>query len=314
MENRSTKIGPIREGAGLEESRLNTEFIDFLKKFSTPLLICIAVIAGGYFLYNYNKRQRELSTDDAWAQFDAAEKSGSPASLLRVADEHDATAVEYLARLKTADVHLDASRTGVPIGTVRESSGELPKDTQPLTAEQKSDELKTAEGLYKAVFDEVADRPEKTPFALNALSGLAACAESKGELETAKGYYQQIIDRAKAVGFDAWAKRAEEFKNSVDKLKDSPRLYAQAELPAAAAAIQPFTSGMSDIKVKTSTGETLTVGADGQLKKLDGSPVEAAPPATTPGTPATTTAPTTTPQPEATKPAEPATPPADQPK
>ncbi len=317
------KIGPIRSGAGLEEGRYNTEFIDLLKKYSTPMLLCIAVIAGGYFLYNYRSRQRELSTDGAWAQFDAAEKSGSPASLLRIADENEGTAIEHLARLKVADVHLDASRTGVPIGVTLEASGELPKDTKALTEEQQASELASAQGLYKQVFDEVADKPEMTPFALSALSGLAAVAESKGELDAAKGFYQQIIDRATAAGLDASAKRAEERKNSVDKLKIEPKLYAQAALPASAASLQPFTSGMSDIKVKTSSGETLTVGPDGQLKKLDGTPVETpAAPGATPGTPApadgaTPKPPETKPgdaKPEAGKPTQPATPPADQPK
>lgn len=332
MENRPNKIGPIREGAGLEESRYNTEFIELLKKFSTPLLLCIAVIAGGYFLYTYRTRQRELSVDGAWAQFDAAEKSGSPASLLRIADENEGTSIAYLARLKVADVHLDASRTGVPIGVTLEADGAFPKDTQALTKEQEGDELKASEGLYKQVFDQVSNNPELTPFALSALSGLAAVAESKGELEAAKGFYQQIIDRARAAGLDASAKRAEDRMNSVDKLKNAPRLYAQSELPASAVAIQPFTSGMSDIKVKTSTGETLTVGPDGQLKKLDGTPVGPTDtPAATPTTPATGTTPPTpeaTPQtpapaapgagqPDQTKPGEPKpepAKPADQPK
>jgi hypothetical protein len=308
MEDRQRQI---REGAGLEESRLNTEFIEFLKKFSTPLLLCIAVIAGGYFFYNKYKAQREKAIDDAYAQLDAAAQSRNPASLLRVADEHNRGAVAPLARLTAADLALEASRTGVPSGTELDKDGKLPADVQTLTAEQRAGEVKTAEGLYKQVFDELSGQPVHTDLTLIALHGLAACAESRGDLEAAKGFYQQIIDRANAADLGEWAKRAEGLKNTVDTLKDSPRLYSQAELPGGAAAIQPFTTGMSDIKLKGANGETLQIGKDGKIERVDDPTNGATPAPANPADPGATPPANPAPAPAApagTPPAAPATP------
>ena len=38
----------ITEGAGLEESRLNQDFVEFLKKWSTPLLLVIVAAVAAY--------------------------------------------------------------------------------------------------------------------------------------------------------------------------------------------------------------------------------------------------------------------------
>src|SRR5437868_5931135 len=97
MEDRQKQI---REGAGLEESRLNTEFIDFLKKYSTPILVVIAVAAGGYAGFNYLQKQRDLARDHAFVQFEAALGSHNPKSLTAVADENSSRgAVAPMARL-----------------------------------------------------------------------------------------------------------------------------------------------------------------------------------------------------------------------
>ena len=48
MEERQTQI---REGAGLEESKLNVEFIDWLQRWSTPILLLVAGAALGMGLY-----------------------------------------------------------------------------------------------------------------------------------------------------------------------------------------------------------------------------------------------------------------------
>lgn len=271
------KIGPIREGAGLDESRLNEELIEFLRKFSTPLLACIVLVAGGYFGWTQIKARRELARDTAFAQLDAAAESRNPVTLVRVAEEHNVAAVPHLARLTAADIHLDASRTGVPIGTTPNNDGSLPEDAQPLSDEQKAEELAKAEGLYKQVFESARNDSTSIEYALMALHGLAACAESRGDLDAARNHYQQLIDLAKSSNRQAWAARAEKLKSSVDELTAAPRLYQQSELSAAAAAIQPFTSGMQNLQLRTTTGETLRIGEDGQIERVPTDEQPAAP-------------------------------------
>lgn len=293
MEERQRQI---REGAGLEESRLNVEFIEFLKKFSTPLLMAVVVISGGYFAWNRYKIREERLTDDAFAQLDAAVEAKNPVTLLRVADEVNRGPIPLLARLTAADLHLDASRTGVPIGVTLEAKGELPKDTAPLTDEQRADELRKAADLYQQVLDGASNRGGHLELALVALHGLAACAESRGDLDAARGFYDRVIERAKATNRAEWATRAEKLKATLDELSVAPRLYKTAELPAAAQAAQPFTSDMQNIQFKSSTGKTMRMGPDGTLIEVEdpnaaapempSSPVETSPGSTPTSPPA----------------------------
>lgn len=325
MEDRQRQI---REGAGLEESRLNTEFIEFLKKFSTPLLMVIALVALGYFAWNKYKAREEKALDTAWLEFDAAAESRNPTSLVRVGDEQQRGAVPHLARINAADFHMYSFRTGVPAGVTPEQNGVLPADSKPLTAEERTAELKKATDLYQAVLGDTENSARDVQVALLALHGLAACAESRGELDAAKGFYQRVIDKATAAGMKPWADRAEKFKSTVDDLKDAPKLLADAELPAAVRAIQPFSTGMQNMSGSTVGGQTFTVGPDGQIQMSPaptdqpageapaGTP-ELTPPATPPvappttpgetpagGTPPATPAPTE-PAPATTPPAEP---------
>lgn len=322
MEERQRQI---REGAGLEESRLNVEFIDFLKRFSTPLLMAIVLIAGAYFAWNRYRIRDERLTDEAFAQLDAAVEAKNPVSLLRVAEENPRGPIPLLARLSAADFHLDASRTGVPLGVTLDSKGDLPPDTQPLTDDQRAEELRKAADLYQQVLDGSSGRRGLLEVSLVALHGLAACAESRGDIEAARGFYDRVIESANASGLPEWAKRAQKLKSSLDDLAAVPRLYKTSELPAAAQAAQPFTSDMQNIQFKSSTGKTLQMGPDGKLIEVEepgpgtepatappgGEPM--APPQTpAPGADAPTAAPGGTAGPAPTEPA-PAAPPAPPP-
>ena len=110
MEDRQRQI---REGAGLEESRLNTEFIDFLRKYSTPMLLVVAAVAGGYGGLKYLERQRELARDSAFVQLESALNSRSATALTGVADDNESRgAVAPLARLNAAVAKLEEKKNG----------------------------------------------------------------------------------------------------------------------------------------------------------------------------------------------------------
>lgn len=307
MEDRQRQI---REGAGLEESRLNTEFIEFLKKFSTPLLFIIALVALGYFGWNKYQTQVEKKRSTAYIELDAAAESRNPTSLVRVADEHPVGAVPHLARINAADLHMYSSRTGVPSGVTVESSGALPAESKPLTPEERAEELKKATELYQRVLSDTENSPKLLTFSLTALHGLAACAESRGELDAAKGFYQRVIDMANAAGMKPWADRAESFKASVDELKDAPKLLADADLPAAAKALQPFSTGLENMSGMTAGGQSFTVGPDGKIEIKQPGDQPAAPAG---GDPAATPVPAPAPTGEPAAPATPAPAPATEP-
>jgi hypothetical protein len=326
MEERQTKI---REGAGLEESRLNVEFIDWLKKYSTPLLLVIAVVAGGYYLLNYYRKTQERGVDEAFGQLDAAVASRNPASLVRFADEQSRPAVRASARIAAADLHLEAARTGVPIGVTLDPTtpGKLPADATALTPEQRAEEVGKAEALYQQVFDATkGDKDQAAAHTIPALFGLAACAESKAQPDAARGFYTQIVERAEAAELPELAALARNFSESLAGIREPGRLYSAAELPASALPPPaPTTTGLSNIKFKTADGQEIDMGAAG----ADGGPIRIeAPP--TPGpvpvpapapdgvapapapTPAPVPVPAPTPEP-APAPAPPAAPPSTPP-
>ena len=60
------RLGELKEGAGLEDSRINQDFVDFIRKWSTPLLMVAAAIAIGYFLYNKRIEARQAHIDEAF--------------------------------------------------------------------------------------------------------------------------------------------------------------------------------------------------------------------------------------------------------
>jgi predicted negative regulator of RcsB-dependent stress response len=321
MEERQTKI---REGAGLEESRLNVEFIDWMKKYSTPMLLVVVVIAGGYFLWNWYEKAHEKGIDEAFSQLDAAAKSANPTSLTRVADEQNRLVVPHQARLTAADIHLNAGRNGVPIGTTlvtdpSKTPGSLPEGTEPLTEEQRSDELGKAQALYQQVFDGTKDSPDLVLQTVAALNGLAACAEMRKQPDAAKGYYQQVIERANAAKYPDLGKIAQHMIDTLDAIQNPPKLYAESKLPKAAADLQPFTSPLSNIKMMGPDGKEIPTGPGAITPKPAPGPGDSGPapepgtqtpPATAPGgTPAPTPAsPAPAPTPAAPAPATPANP------
>lgn len=289
MEERQRQI---REGAGLEESRLNVEFIEALKKYSTPILVAIALIAGGYYVWTNYHKQRERSGDDALSQLDAAIESRNPTTLVRVADENPRGVVPEIARLAAADLHLDASRTGLPVGTTLDPQNPdtLPEGTEPLTDEQRAEQVTKAKALYQQVFDATKDSPNRVVHTLPALFGLAACAESSGEWDAAKAYYDQIAQRAGAANLAPMAALAEHQKRTVEDIQNAPKLLSRAELPAAAAALTPTATPLQNMRMRAADGTEFDVGADGTTVKVEQAPavpVEVTPtaPPETPGNP-----------------------------
>ena len=285
MEERQTQI---REGAGLEESRINTEFVDLLKKFSTPLLVIVAIVAGGYFLYKKRTEARLRAIDDSFAQLDAAVDSRSTTSLEGVAAEATTSAsAGLLARLSAADMHLQAYRTSVPLGTQVDGEGKLiGEGVAFLTAEQRESELKTAEDHYRTILSQSEADAGKLPLTLSAMAGLAAVAESRGQIDVAKAQYETIASKAKAAGMDSLATTMEEWLKNLDQVKQPAKLYAASELGSATLPAVPTTTSLQNIQMKDANGNpiqlTPTTPPPGMAPPAPAAPVPAPTPAPTP--------------------------------
>lgn len=249
--------GGLKEGAGLEESRLNKEFIDFLQIWGPRVLIVIAAIAGAYFLYGKYTLSREAAMARAFAELDAAVIARNPGSLLLVAEEQSGkAAVPLLARLAAADLYLEASRTGVPPGIILEVTGALPEGTVFLTEDEKNAQLGKAAAEYQTVLANTERSDDLAIQAISALFGLASVAESRGELDKAKANYSKLIEIANRVGYTREAKAAQSRIDTLPSLETMPKIYTQNDLYIVKSAVAP-------IEVKAADGSVVTVEAAG---------------------------------------------------
>lgn len=227
----------IREGAGLEEARYNVEFIEWLRKWSGPLLMIVAIAAGLYALRQYWQKNTQTKQDTAYADYEAATQGTNvnPDTLIAVADEHpDVPSITYLARLRAADIYLDAVRRGVKPGTSVNPDGTLVSPDDAMTAADRETNLAKATENYQWVLDKTQNETEQALNTIGALYGLAAVAECKGELDSAKGLYGRIESISNERGFVRHAKLA---AARIESLKD---LATMDPVPVAASVPKPL--------------------------------------------------------------------------
>lgn len=223
----------ITEGAGLEASRLNVEFIDWLRRWSTPILAVIAVVVLGYVAYGRWHQSRRAEIDRAFAQYDAVVGSvnPSPDSLKTLAEEFEgARAVPHMARLKAADIYLRAARRGLKPGVELNADGTPKGPDDLLNGETRERTLAEAQRLYQQVFEATAGDKAGAQLSIGSAFGLAAVAECRGDATAASVAYKQVVSIATTAGFTLQAEIARQRAESLATLQ-MPTLYAKAELP-----------------------------------------------------------------------------------
>ena len=228
MDERQTKI---REGAGLDASRLNTEFVDFLKKWSTPFLLVLVVIAGLYTLSQRREIAREARIDQAFASLNAAT---SPSALLDIANEYDNVgAVAETARLRAADTLMLAVFRGLKPGAAITPAGQIENPDDVTTDEDIENFLTQSEGLYQQVWDETPVEPIKVWHKIGAGFGMAAVAETRGDAEAARAWYEKVLAVCDEGDAPDLKTITEERLATLDERIVAPVLLSVDDLPAA---------------------------------------------------------------------------------
>ena len=238
----------IKEGAGLEESRVNVEFVDFLKKWSTPALLVVAAIVVVMFALRKLEERRQAYVDAAFEQYEAAARPKgvgpddapltsvvaiSPFTLQGVAEEYsDVKGARWLSRLAAADTYMTAVRTGVTLGATVKADGAVGDPEQDLLGpEARADYLEQARALYRAVLQDTESDPKATIHTLRALFGIAAVQESAGELEGARQTLDRVATLAAERGFGTLARLAEGRIQTLDELGEPVDLVSRDTLP-----------------------------------------------------------------------------------
>lgn len=273
MDERQTKIV---EGAGLEESRINQDLIDFLNKWSFPVLLIIALISGGYFAKNMYDRAKVSKRDEAFAQLGSIESTSSPSvySLTEIADQYEGVgSVSELARLRAADVHLRAVRSGIDPADGETELGEADRDYH----------LERAEGLYRRVLDKTESDANRALIAANAAFGLAAVAETRGDADAARAGYERAKSLAERAGYSPLVRVADRLASNVGMPK--PNLYSEGELPELPHETVDQTFSEEDLQNLLSSPEFLPQPQAEEPGELP-SDLPADPPADTPEPPA----------------------------
>ena len=230
MDERQTQI---KEGAGLEESRINEELLDFLNKWSTPILMGIVVIAAGWWGYQQFQRAKVAKVNEAFGQFAAVEGSAnaSPTSLTALAEEYEGVrSVSELARLRAGDVYLNAVLRGLQPGAEL-IPGTEPAEAEVLTQDDRVDMLSRAERAYAAVLASTADDTAKALLGFNAAMGLAAVEENRGDAEKARGHYETAKRLLEAGGYDGMQGLIDARVEALAELPALVTLPAEADLP-----------------------------------------------------------------------------------
>ncbi|MFG0305138.1 MAG: hypothetical protein ACF8Q5_02850 [Phycisphaerales bacterium JB040] len=223
----------IKEGAGLEDSRINTEFLDFLSKWSTPFFVLLLIVAAAMFGYRKLEERRVAAMDRAFQDLALATQGGnpSPTSLANLYEEYSgARAVGLLAKLQEADIYLNAVRAGLEPGASIDPATGQPEEGSLLDEERTANYLSEALRAYRTVLDR-ATEGDKPMLAIPAAFGVASCLASQGDLEGARSAYRSAADMAERDGYALLAQVATDRIAGLDSLPDVT-LYRQDELPA----------------------------------------------------------------------------------
>lgn len=226
----------IRDRAGLDESRVNQEFVDLLKKYTTPALLLLAIVVGGYAGWQRLQQARAQKVADAFRDLEAVSNASggipSPNSLIDVAEQYAGVgAVPALARLEAADACLAIARSGIEPGAVYNEDGTLSDPNAVLDDEAKSGYLSRAHALYSDVLAATEGNEAQKMIAVNALFGLAAVEETRGDIDQARQRYEAITRRTEGTTFTLHRELARERMATLETLAAVPALPSDADLP-----------------------------------------------------------------------------------
>ncbi|MBL4809643.1 MAG: hypothetical protein JKY43_06250, partial [Phycisphaerales bacterium] len=200
MDDRQTDI---KAGAGLEDSRINREFLDFLSKWSSPVIMVIAVAALVWAGLGWMEQKKIEKLDRAFGELQAATMGGnpSPASLNALAEEYAGIrAVPEIAKLTTIDLYLSAFLQGVQPGAqIDQITGEPINESDKLDENQRQVYLDQAGTLAQEVIALSEPDEGKALLTMHALIRAGAVAECKRDFDDAKGYYTRVIALANQI-------------------------------------------------------------------------------------------------------------------
>ena len=208
----------------LIESRINEDFVEWLKTKGPSWLLMILVgvaIWMGYFRWRQYKANHY---NEAWS---ALLDCRLPGSFEDVAARYpDVPGLPQQARRLGADALLTAVQIDSPLGSDRAAVA----PAMGLTDLERDEYLERAMHLYEEVIASDDDTLSMTIHAVSALQGMAVVAESLGNADDARRWYEAAAVRAEP--YYPWlAELARKRAATVEQYAAAITLPVQADLP-----------------------------------------------------------------------------------
>ena len=177
----------------LTESRLNEDFVNWLKTSGPTYLLIVLVALCSYVLWIRWQEQKQNYVYEAWQAYQLSLDSRLPSSLEDVALQYeDVGAIPHLSRMFAAQILLSAVNTNTPLSADGTQATTLTKD-------DRTQYLDRADKLFQTIIE--SDEPQSlslTLLVVNAHNGRAAIAESRGDIEKAREHLTASAARAES--------------------------------------------------------------------------------------------------------------------
>jgi hypothetical protein len=230
----------------LTESRLNDDFVYWLKKNGTNYLLVVLLAACAFLGWNYYQRQQVAKSSQAWSDLSTASESRMPEPLVQVSKDHAAVPqVAMMALIAAGDMWLgqiQRNEAAAAVGTT--PAVPLDDATRKIAQEAADDSYAKAAKIAEDLA--AGDRSKVAPVLFSSLFGRAAVAESRGDFDASRKYLEDVA----AIAGDKWPRMAEIAKARLTGLValSSPiAIPAAAEIPVKTTTVPPVQTGGDDL-------------------------------------------------------------------
>lgn len=254
----------------LTESRLNDDFVFWLKKNGMNTLLVVLMAACAFLGYDYWRRKSVEKTAGVWEQLSTVTM---PEDFEQIAREHpEVPQAAMTALLQAGDLRLRQLQSGVLVAAQGTTPAVPLDEAGRKIAQDAADEnySKAAEFARQVAG---GNKSGATLVTLQSLFGRAAVAESRGDIDAAR----KLLVEAEALAGENWAPIAKLAKARIEGLvaiAEPLKLPTNADLPApvSIAPVQPPAGGDSlvdslfkaqdEAKTQPSPAPAETPGAD----------------------------------------------------
>ncbi len=211
--------------ADLSDSQVNEDFVHWLKTKGPSYLLIVMIVIVAYLFFIQYQQGKAAHRAEAWIAYIEASATGLPASHEDIAQSYaDIDSIQELGLLTAGDAYLKAIVLNQTIG----SNADIATS---LSDEDRTFYLEKADNLYGLVVANDDNSDGAALFVASGLNGRAAIAESRGDIDSAKKFYEAAATRIESL-YPALATQALARANTIASLADAVNLPTDADVSA----------------------------------------------------------------------------------